>query len=45
MVGKAGTGVEALVWTAAHAMKTASDRSAVSLFIDTYTFPERGIWW
>jgi hypothetical protein len=43
--GKAGAGVEALVCTAAKAMKTASGRSVACLFIGTYNFPERGFRW
>jgi hypothetical protein len=39
--GKPGAGVEALVCTAAKAMKTASSRSAACLFTGTYNFPER----
>jgi hypothetical protein len=39
---EAGAGAEALVFTAAKAMKTASGRSVACLFIGTYNFPERG---
>jgi hypothetical protein len=42
---KVGVGVVALVCTAANAMKTASDRSAVCLFIGTCNFPERRFSW
>jgi hypothetical protein len=45
MPGKVGAGVEALVCTAANATKTASDRSAVCLFMGTCNFPERGFSW
>jgi hypothetical protein len=40
-----GAGVEALVCTAAKAMKAASGKSAMCLFIGTYNFPERAFRW
>jgi hypothetical protein len=42
---KAGVGIEALVFTAAKAMKAASGRSIACLFMGTYNFPERGFRW